>query len=620
MAAKYLCDIKERIPWNTFVRFSRAIEEELKNDLGWETRFISDSMRDERSWIPFISTIVSLVSSPHQLYWINNKVLGPSVFGKAIKPEYEVLADGRILITLTIVGDRLDHPNFFRITEFAMSQLPGLIGLPPSKIESEMGDKTCKYWITPPPSKTLLARFVRKVFSLLSGRSAFADLSEQDEQLRENYSRLVRREAELSAIRSQLESHVEKRTLELQVANESLQLQYEAAIRRENENKQLQDRLLHLQKMEAIGALAGGISHEINNVLHGIFLSLELADLKLEDSHPAKERVLSGLKFATRGQGVMKQILAFSRKAHFESHPVDVVPIVAEAVQLMRSMLPKNVKIKDEFLTESGHAMIIGDLTQIQQLVINLCSNAADAIGSGEGEVTVAVKENPKDQLIEIKISDTGEGIAPEIANRIFDPFFTTKPVGRGTGMGLSIVHGIVTAFGGQIQVQSAPGKGTTFQMLFPRTERRVAQSLQFPTETSKNAKGSLMIVDDEADLLEVIADVLRGYGYRVTALTGALSAIEILKSAPHAFDLVITDFSMPQMTGLELARALHKIRENLPILLCTGFADELIPEGSGAKITARLRKPIDSHAMNMAIQAALLEAEQSGAGPKAST
>ncbi len=364
-----------------------------------------------------------------------------------------------------------------------------------------------------------------------------------------------------------------------------------------------QERIRQWQKMEALGTLAGGIAHDFNNILLPILINTELALLEEKaDSHGAR-RLAQVLDAAKRGRDMVKQIIAFSRQREQERRPVEIYPVIKEALKFLQFSIPKNIRIVEKIETDT--AVVLADPTQIHQILMNLCSNSAHAMRARGGVLEIGLSEVRVDPVaaarfidlrpgayVKLSVSDTGHGMTPEVMERAFDPFYTTKKQGEGTGMGLSVVHGIVKSYGGAITCSSEPGKGTVFEVLLPQiSERRVEAS------DSKDALpgGSerILFVDDEDIQIRAMNKLLTHLGYQVIGVTDARSALEIFRRQPEAFDLLITDQTMPSMAGERLAREVLQIRPGLPVILCTGFSD-MIDESTALAmgITAFMMKP----------------------------
>ncbi len=377
-----------------------------------------------------------------------------------------------------------------------------------------------------------------------------------------------------------------------------------AFLRDVTEHKKLEALLQQAQKMEAIGTLAGGIAHDFNNILGAIMGFTQLALYDLPEGSPLQHKLDQVLKASERARDLVNQILAFSRQNDREMKPTQILPVIKEGLKLLRASLPKTIEIKKRLAVRED--LILGDPTQIHQILMNLCTNAAQAIGGRPGLIEVVLEEMflgaeevgafpglSEGPFLRLSVRDTGEGIDPTILARIFDPFFTTKKPGEGTGMGLSVVHGIVKSHGGKITVYSEPDKGTTFNVYLPQIKRKITVEgpamAPPPTGTER-----ILFVDDEPGLVESWVIILERLGYKVSSRKSSLEALEAFRAAPEAFDLVITDQTMPQMSGAELARKMLTIRPDLPIILCSGFSETITPEEARAMGIRRfLMKPI---------------------------
>ena len=359
------------------------------------------------------------------------------------------------------------------------------------------------------------------------------------------------------------------------------------------EQKKLEKQLGQAQKMEAIGTLAGGIAHDFNNILAAILGYSELAQMESQAGSAAEGYLKQVMQAGLRAKELVKQILAFSRNAEIAKVPVQVASIVKEALKLLRSSLPTTITIEQDIDVESG--LIFADPTQIHQIMMNVCTNAYHAMEQSGGILSVALKRTvlrsedlesqPNTQpgdFITLSIGDTGPGIDPDMQGKIFDPFFTTKETGKGTGMGLAIVHGIVKSCGGAISCNSQLGKGTVFKISLPVLHEYSLPELPAQDE---NAVGTerILFVDDEKMLADMSKIMLERLGYSITVSTSSPEALAVFKKQPDAFDLVITDQTMPVMTGIDLARKMLRIRPNLPIILCTGYSTTVSAEEARA-------------------------------------
>ncbi len=376
-------------------------------------------------------------------------------------------------------------------------------------------------------------------------------------------------------------------------------------MRMEEEKNNLQKQLQQSQKMESIGTLAGGVAHDFNNMLSVILGNAELAMDDVPEWHPVRNNLEQVKTASLRAKDVIRQLLSFSRKSDPKRKPVKISSIIEDSLAFIRSSIPTSIEIKMHISDES--AIILADPTQMHQVMLNLCTNASHAMSESGGilQVMLYIVDMGKDETyrpIELKqgryvkiiVSDTGRGIEKEDMDRIFDPYFTTKAVGKGSGIGLSVVHGIVKSNEGSISVDSEYGKGTTFTLLFPVFEEEPAieeeTNVPIPTGNEK-----ILFVDDEASIVDMTGQMLKRLGYAVTAKTSSLDALATFKTQPGKFDLIISDMTMPDMTGDQLAQELLKIRPDIPIILCTGFSERINDEKSKLiGIQALVVKPVD--------------------------
>ncbi len=373
--------------------------------------------------------------------------------------------------------------------------------------------------------------------------------------------------------------------------------------RTDEEKKHLGKQLRQAQKMEAVGTLAGGIAHDFNNILSAVLGYTEMA---IEDT-PAdsfiRQNMEQVLQAGIRAKELVQQILTFSRQREQELRPIQPERIIKEAVRLLRASLPATITIDQEISSQSS---ILSDATQFHQVLMNLATNAAHAMREKGGTLAIGladidVDKQMRHQIPEISpgpylrmtVADDGVGIPSAILDRIYDPFFTTKPQGVGTGMGLSVVHGIVKSHRGVIEVASTTGKGTEFRVYFPRVE--TGEVLNTPrVENIPGGSEHILFVDDEDILVEMSSHLLKRLGYEVTACTNSMDALDRFQEAPERFALVITDMTMPEMTGKELATRILALRPGLPIIMCTGFSEQISEEkAKQIGIRAFIMKPI---------------------------
>ncbi|MEW5913421.1 MAG: PAS domain S-box protein [Thermodesulfobacteriota bacterium] len=390
----------------------------------------------------------------------------------------------------------------------------------------------------------------------------------------------------------------------------------------EQESQKLQAQLRQTQKLEAIGTLAGGIAHDFNNVLAAMLGYTELTLTGLPLTGEARDNLEQVLKAGQRARDLVHQILSFSRRSDQGQSPVEIMLLTKEALKLLRASLPTTIEIQSDLRSQGEK--VLADPVQIQQVIMNLCTNAAQAMPGG-GLLTVELVPLELDQeavarfaglrpgrYLRLTVSDTGVGMDARTLERIFEPFFTTKGPGEGTGLGLSVVHGVVQSHRGAITVYSEPGRGTTFHVYLPVMEGEPEQDGAQGDGALPRGQERVLLVDDEPALAEVGRLALETLGYRVTALSSSPEALERFQAQPEAFDLVITDYTMPQMTGAALAQELIKIRPDIPIIMCSGFSGQFSPQQAREMgIRRLLLKPLVSRELAVAVRRVLDEAQQ---------
>ena len=358
----------------------------------------------------------------------------------------------------------------------------------------------------------------------------------------------------------------------------------------QKEKEKLRAQLIQAQKMEAVGQLAGGIAHDFNNILSSIIGFTELTLDEVEKGSSIENHLQEVYAAGKRAKDLVKQILAFARQTEETLRPVQVKPIIKEVLKFIRSSIPTTIEIRQRI---ESNANILGNPTQVHQILMNLLTNAAHAMENKGGILEVHLQDisfhnNEKRDIpdfkqgnyIEIKVSDTGTGIPSEIIDSIFDPYFTTKAPGEGTGMGLATVHGIVESYNGKITVHSAPGKGTCFTIYLPVTSERNTLHSHEPGKLPKGDE-KILFIDDEVPIAKMGRQMLKRLGYSVTTHTSSIEALELFRATPDDFDLVITDMTMPNMTGDELAIELMKIRPDIPVIICTGYSKKISNESA---------------------------------------
>lgn len=421
---------------------------------------------------------------------------------------------------------------------------------------------------------------------------------------------LAERTAALQQVNAQLQGEIaERQRVEEELRHSTAHFRAE--------RKRLEEQLLQARKMEAIGTLAGGIAHDFNNILAAIIGYTELALYDLPQESAPERNLQAVLSAGKRAKGLVQQILTFSRRTRHEREPVWLHLLVKEALTLLRASLPTTIEIRQQLDQQAGP--VLADATEMHQVLLNLCANAEYAMRETGGILEVQVESVEVDAVfaanhpplcpgpyVRLTVRDSGPGIAPEILACIFEPFFTTKAVGQGTGMGLAVVHGIVTSHGGTITVQSTPGTSTTFAVSLPQTDA-TATGDSHAEESIAPGGGRVLFVDDEEALAYLGQAMLMRLGYDVVISTSGVEALEVFRTIPQRFDVVVTDQTMPHMTGERLAMELRRIRPDIPIILCTGFSHVMSMEKAQALgIDRLLMKPLGIQELGGALQQVL--------------
>jgi nitrogen-specific signal transduction histidine kinase/CheY-like chemotaxis protein len=371
------------------------------------------------------------------------------------------------------------------------------------------------------------------------------------------------------------------------------------------EMRVIEARLRQSEKMEAIGQLAGGIAHDFNNVLGGIIGYADLSIDHVVKGSDLEKNLQKIIKASERAKHLVQQILTFSRQGNQQKSVIAVGPIIKEVLELLRATIPSSVIIESDLRKETKP--ILGDPTKIHEMLLNLATNGVYAMDR-KGILKVLLypltldseaygrtgKITPGEYAV-IEVTDTGHGMDASILQKAFDPFFTTKPVGEGTGMGLSVVLGVVQLHGGDVQVESEPGKGTTFKIFLPVTaEELKVDSIYDETSEIRGGKECVLFVDDEQSLVDLTVDIFSSLGYKVTGISDSQEALKFIEDKENEIDILVTDQTMPGMTGVELAKAALKIRKDLPVILCTGYSVEINPERAAAiGISQMAMKPL---------------------------
>jgi len=392
-----------------------------------------------------------------------------------------------------------------------------------------------------------------------------------------------------------------------------------------SKQKQLETKLRQAQKMETIGTLAGGIAHDFNNILSSVLGFTELALGAVEKETPIEEDLREVYAAGLRAKDLVKQILTFARQSDEKVKPIQIAPIVEEVLKFVRSTIPTTIEIRHTIESDS---LVMGNATQVHQIIMNLCNNAAYAMEDAGGILEVSLADVKADRTqrpvglnlisgdyVEIIVTDTGQGIEPHIIEKIYDPYFTTKQTGEGTGMGLAMVHGIVETYNGKILVESTLGKGTKFTVYLPIC-RGKKTNLQPEIDSLPQGQERILLVDDEISITKVNDRVLSQLGYSVTTINSSVDALELFRSNPNDFDLVVSDVTMPGLAGNRLASKLMQIRKDIPIILCTGY-NKSISNSSVTEmgIKALIHKPIVKTDLALIVREVLDQAKANAQG-----
>ena len=387
-----------------------------------------------------------------------------------------------------------------------------------------------------------------------------------------------------------------------------------------SELKKIESQLLQAQKMESIGTLAGGIAHDFNNILSGILGYSQLAELNINNPVKEKEYIAQIIKNTQRAADLVQQILTFSRQSEYQKQPFNISIGLKEALKLLRPTIPTTIEIKTKI---NSKATVLADPTKIHQLIMNLCTNGYHAMRKEGGLMTISLSDvempmskNVKDKMIpagnylKLEVSDTGHGMDERTLKKVFDPYFTTKPIGKGTGLGLALVQAIVDEHDGFLEVYSEMNKGTKFYIYLPIV-RKESNSQTSTIKKMPSLKGNekIMFVDDEEPIRQIAKEFLEKYGYKVSLFKNGIEAYTEFEKNPHQFDLIVTDMTMPGMAGSKLATKLLKIRPDFPILLCTGFSENISKEKAASiGIKELLLKPIEMQDLSQKMRKVLDE------------
>jgi PAS domain S-box-containing protein len=387
--------------------------------------------------------------------------------------------------------------------------------------------------------------------------------------------------------------------------------------------RRFETQLLQAQKIETIGTLAGGIAHDFNNILSPILGYTDIAMDLLEKGHPAREDLQQVLNAAGRARELVHQILIFARGGDQQKRPVQLHLVVQEALKLIRATLPTTIEISQRIANRGD--TVLADPGQMHQVIMNLCTNAAHAMRANGGTLRVTLERQTVDSeeapaisgimpgtYVVLTVEDTGEGMPEAILARVFEPFFTTKPSGEGTGLGLSVVHGIVHSHGGTITAESRPGAGSVFRVFLPAVVTETSARPAGPEAGGTVHGEHVLVVDDEPEIVRMLSRMLESRGYRVTAFSSSEQALGEFRRSPSAFDAIITDQTMPRITGVALARAVREIRPDLPVIITTGYGEKVTSESLARDVAGFAAKPFDAATLTATLRR-VLDAARSG-------
>jgi len=441
-------------------------------------------------------------------------------------------------------------------------------------------------WISDTPTEIL----INNNFFFISANviGMFISYFMEQSVRRDFYMRILleKEQEKVKAANNALEIRVQERTRQLTLANIDLKKEIEIRKHHEKEKTKLEGQLLQLQKMETIGTLAGGIAHDFNNILTPILGYTEMALEELSDESVLRYDIEQINSAAIRGKDLVQQILTFSRQVDFDKKPLKLDDVVREVLKLIRASFPSNIEIKQDLDTNCG--TVLADSTQMHQIIMNLCTNAYHAMMNNGGVLSVSMNKQSvssgqfggsakiqKGMYVRLIIADTGHGMDKRTMERIFEPFFTKKEVGSGSGLGLSVVHGIVNNYNGAIEVESEPGKGARFIIYLPQHSELLVSEVN-ASHKVKKGKGSILFVDDEKEITFMGKRMLESLGYNVDIKTDSQTALQDFKKNPKKYDLLVTDQAMPKMTGTELIGEIKQIRPDLKSIIITGYQDSI--------------------------------------------
>ncbi len=492
-----------------------------------------------------------------------------------------------------------------------------LLGLGPGLLATAIAAVLSAYYIFPPIRQTYTSEnsYIINIILFITMSILMCYVAWLHERTRVRVSKLEAEHAVDLARQENLEEQVRDRTAELEENYRKLREEIAEREKAEGERRRAEAHLAQAQRIEALDRFAGGIAHDLNNILYPIIVDVEgLLDEEPDgtDRHDILEQIL---KAAYRQRDLVRNILSFSRRSEPVFKPVQIRPLIEEAVDFLKSSLPRTIDLHQNINVHSD--VIMGDPIQIQQIILNLCQNAADAYTSQKGTIEIGLANTyitshqgiHAGDYLKLTVQDTGTGMKPEVLDRAFEPFFTTKGVGKGTGMGLSIVHGIVKSHDGSISVESEEGKGSLFTVYLPVWDMEHQDQASHIAESIHSVKGKekILLVDDEKFITASLERTLSSSGYQVSAFTDGYEAFKEFRDKPDDYDLIITDLTMPGMTGMDLVRSFQETRPNIPIILCTGYNDVISQkEAESFGIRELLLKPSGASELKAAVRRVL--------------
>lgn len=500
-----------------------------------------------------------------------------------------------------LLGYTLDELRGLALVDIQLDQ--SLVDKPPENMEKMLSPEGLLF------ARTLVRKDGTRFLADINSRLFYQDGKPLVVSSIRDITERGRTEEELRKARDELEQRVGERTEELQRA-------YNKLVEESKEKEQAETALRQAQKMEALGLLAGGVAHDFNNVLSAVIGFAELTRDHLPEDSREQRYVRRILEAGIRGRDIVKQMLALSRQSEGKK-PVLLSAVVKDGANFLRAAIPSTIRMDIRIGSESG--LILGDPTQVLQVLMNLCTNAADAMREKGGRIEIELSDfavtfsdsNPHGirpgTYAKMEVRDSGVGMTPEVIEKIFDPFFTTKKGGEGTGLGLAVVLDIVKQHHGYITVQSRPGQGSAFTVYFPQMLEAPTVISVFRGETIPTGHERVLLVDDEAVLAEMGGEILTELGYLVETRTSSEEALALIRANPSLFDAVITDQTMPEMTGIELAKEIIAVRADMPVILCTGFS-ELVNADSAkaAGVRAFVMKPLTKGELAKAVREVL--------------